>query len=76
MTTKILAFYNFIGMVVASRVRASGIFSRRGGSNILRPPDTRLPHLRPPLECRWQIDQLTAVITACWINSSAKGRVQ
>jgi hypothetical protein len=47
MTTKILAFYDFIGMVAAS-----------------------------PLECRWQIDQMTGVITACWIDSSAKGRVQ
>jgi hypothetical protein len=71
MTTKILAFYDFIGMVAASRVRAAA------EATYSRPPDTRhIPHLRTPLECRWQIDQMTGVITACWIDSSAKGRVQ
>jgi hypothetical protein len=40
MTTKILAFYNFIGMVVASRVRASG--SSRGAAEA-----TYSAHLTP-----------------------------
>ena len=75
MTTKILAFYDFIGMVAASRVRARGYSRGAAEATYSRPPDTRhIPHLRTPL--RWQIDQMTGVITACWINSSAKGRVQ
>ena len=77
MTTKILAFYDFIGMVAASRVRARGYSRGAAEATYSRPPDTRhISHLRTPLECRWQIDQMTGVITACWIDSSAKGRVQ
>jgi hypothetical protein len=77
MTTKILAFYDFIGMVAASRVRARGYSRGAPEATYSRPPHTRhIPHLRTPFECRWQIDLMTGVITACWIDSSAKGRVQ
>ena len=49
MTTKILAFYDFIGMVAASRVRARGYSRGAAEATYSRPPDTRhIPHLRTP----------------------------
>jgi hypothetical protein len=73
MTTKILAFYDFTGMVAASRDRATGNSRGAAEATFSHP---HIPHLRTPLECRWQIDPMTDVITACWIDPSAQGRVQ
>jgi hypothetical protein len=74
MTSKLLAFYVFTGMIEASYARARARSRGAAKEKSSCTPDVRcIPCLRAPLECRWHIDPMTGAITACWVDPSATG---
>ncbi len=74
MTSKLLAFYAFAGMIEASYVRGRGRSRNETKEKLSNTPDAgSIPCLRAPLECRWQIDPMSGALTACWVDPPANG---
>jgi hypothetical protein len=74
MTSKLLAFYVFAGMIEASHVRARGRSCDAAKEKSSSVPDAAgIPCVRGPLECRWQIDPTTGALTSYWVDPSATG---
>ncbi len=69
MTTKLLNFYDFARAAAAPFARATECSRGAAGASFSRAADTRhIPHLRSPLECRWQIDPVTGTLQAHWLD--------
>jgi hypothetical protein len=74
MTSKLLAFYVFAGMIEASQVRARGRSRGAPKEKSSSAPDAAcIPCGRGPLEWRWQIDPTIGTLTSCWVDPSATG---
>jgi hypothetical protein len=72
MTIKLLNFHHFEHVSVASWNRARKYSRAAAYSSRTPAPDTRLiPHLRAPLECRWQIEPITGALLARWVDPRA-----
>jgi hypothetical protein len=70
--TKLLNFHHFEHVSVASWNRARKYSRAAAYSSRMPAPDTRhIPHLRAPLECRWQIEPITGALLARWVDPRA-----